>query len=60
VIVRGAEGLVITADVHPHPASSTGLNPTIPAWVQEGYFADIVVFDPGAIQDRTTCEEPHK
>jgi N-acyl-D-amino-acid deacylase len=33
-----AEGLHITADIYPYPASSTGLNATIPPWVQEGGF----------------------
>ncbi|MCG6950691.1 MAG: D-aminoacylase [Acidobacteria bacterium] len=33
-----AEGLQITADIYPYPASSTGLNATIPPWVQEGGF----------------------
>jgi N-acyl-D-amino-acid deacylase len=33
-----AEGLEITADVYTYPASSTGLNATIPPWVQEGGF----------------------
>ncbi len=33
-----AEGLHITADIYPYPASSTGLNATIPQWVQEGGF----------------------
>ena len=33
-----AEGLHITADVYPYPASGTGLNATIPIWVQEGGF----------------------
>jgi N-acyl-D-amino-acid deacylase len=33
-----AEGLEITADVYTYPAGSTGLNVTIPPWVQEGGF----------------------
>ena len=33
------EGLEITADVYTYPAGSTGLNVTIPPWVQEGGFA---------------------
>ncbi|MCH8867043.1 MAG: D-aminoacylase [Proteobacteria bacterium] len=32
------EGLQITADVYTYPAGSTGLNATIPPWVQEGGF----------------------
>ena len=33
-----AEGLQITADVYTYPAGSTGLNVTVPPWVQEGGF----------------------
>ena len=33
-----AEGLGITADVYTYPAGATGLNVTIPPWVQEGGF----------------------
>ncbi len=33
-----AEGLEITADVYSYPASSTGLNASMPPWVQEGGF----------------------
>ena len=33
-----AAGLEITADVYTYPAGSTGLNVTIPPWVQEGGF----------------------
>ena len=33
-----AEGLAITADVYTYPAGSTGLNVTVPPWVQEGGF----------------------
>ena len=32
------EGLEITADVYTYPAGATGLNVTIPPWVQEGGF----------------------
>jgi N-acyl-D-amino-acid deacylase len=32
------EGLAITADVYTYPASGTGLNATMPPWVQEGGF----------------------
>ena len=31
-----AEGLAITADMYTYPASSTGLNASMPLWVQEG------------------------
>ncbi len=33
-----ANGLQITADVYTYPAGSTGLNASIPPWVQEGGF----------------------
>jgi N-acyl-D-amino-acid deacylase len=33
-----AEGIEITADVYPYPAGATGLNVTVPPWVQEGGF----------------------
>ena len=33
-----SQGLQITADVYTYPAGSTGLNATIPPWVQEGGF----------------------
>ena len=33
-----AEGLEITADIYTYPASATGLNASIPPWVQEGGF----------------------
>jgi len=32
------DGLQITADVYPYPAGATGLNASIPPWVQEGGF----------------------
>jgi N-acyl-D-amino-acid deacylase len=28
--------------------------------LQEGYFADVVVFDPKTIQDHATFEKPHQ
>jgi len=37
-----AEGLEITADVYTYPAGSTGLNVTIPPWVQEGGFDESI------------------
>ena len=33
-----AEGLQVTADVYTYPAGSTGLNVTVPPWVQDGGF----------------------
>lgn len=33
-----AEGLQITADIYTYPAGSTGLNASVPPWVQEGGF----------------------
>jgi N-acyl-D-amino-acid deacylase len=33
-----AEGLEITADIYTYPAGATGLNVTVPPWVQEGGF----------------------
>ncbi len=33
-----SQGLLITADVYTYPAGSTGLNSTMPPWVQEGGF----------------------
>ncbi len=35
-----AEGLEITADVYTYPAGATGLNATMPPWVQEGGFEE--------------------
>jgi len=37
-----ANGLEITADVYTYPAGSTGLNVTIPPWVQEGGFDESI------------------
>ncbi len=33
-----AEGLAITADMYPYPASATGLDAIMPGWVREGGF----------------------
>jgi N-acyl-D-amino-acid deacylase len=33
-----AEGLAVTADVYTYPAGATGLNASMPPWVQEGGF----------------------
>ena len=33
-----ADGLHVTADIYTYPAGSTGLNATMPPWVQEGGF----------------------
>jgi N-acyl-D-amino-acid deacylase len=33
-----AEGLKVTADIYTYPASSTGLNSTMPPWAQDGGF----------------------
>ena len=35
-----SEGLQITADVYTYPAGSTGLNSTMPPWVQDGGFQE--------------------
>ena len=52
-----AGGLQITADVYTYPAGSTGLNASIPPWVQEGGFAASVerMKDP-AIRERVARE----
>jgi N-acyl-D-amino-acid deacylase len=41
-----------------HPASVLGLRER--GSLKEGYFADVVVFDPAKIQDHATYAEPHK
>lgn len=43
-LVEGArkEGLQITADVYTYPAGSTGLNASMPPWVQDGGFRDSI------------------
>ena len=41
-----------------HPASVLGLRER--GSLEEGYFADVVVFDPAKIQDHATFAEPHQ
>jgi len=52
-----ADGLEITADVYTYPAGSTGLNVTVPPWVQEGGFDESVkrMSDP-ALRERIIRE----
>jgi N-acyl-D-amino-acid deacylase len=52
-----AEGLEITADIYTYPAGSTGLNASIPPWVQEGGFEKSIerMKDP-ALRDRIAEE----
>ncbi len=40
------------------PATNLGLDHR--GWLREGYFADVVVFDPKTIADRATYERPHQ
>ncbi|HSO22579.1 MAG TPA: D-aminoacylase, partial [Chondromyces sp.] len=52
-----AEGLEITADVYPYAASSTGLNASMPPWVQEGGFeASLERLADPAIRERIARE----
>ena len=52
-----AEGLDITADVYTYPAGATGLNASIPPWVQEGGFeASIERMKDPATRDRIAAE----
>jgi len=52
-----AEGLQITADVYTYPASATGLNATIPPWVQEGGFeASLVRMQDPVLRERIARE----
>jgi N-acyl-D-aspartate/D-glutamate deacylase len=51
------EGLRITADVYTYPAGATGLNATMPPWVQEGGFdAWIVRLKDPAVRARVAQE----
>lgn len=40
------------------PASNLKINKR--GWLKPGYYADVVVFDPGKIQDHATFEKPHQ
>jgi N-acyl-D-amino-acid deacylase len=52
-----AEGLQITADVYTYPAGGTGLNASMPPWVQEGGFeASIERMKDPALRDRIAAE----
>lgn len=52
-----AEGLDITADVYTYPAGATGLNASIPPWVQEGGFeASIERMKDSASRERIAAE----
>ena len=52
-----ADGLQITADVYTYPAGATGLNASIPPWVQEGGFEESIgrMKDP-ALRERIARE----
>lgn len=52
-----AEGLDITADVYTYPAGATGLNASIPPWVQEGGFeASLERMKDPELRDRIAAE----
>ena len=52
-----AEGLQITADIYTYPAGATGLNASIPPWVQEGGFeASIERMKDPALRERIADE----
>jgi len=52
-----AEGLQITADVYTYPAGATGLNASIPPWVQEGGFeASVERMKDPALRERIAAE----
>ena len=43
-----------------HLVGSTSLSGITVGRLEEGYYADIVVFDPQTVADRATCEMPHR
>ncbi len=52
-----AEGLHITADIYTYPAGATGLNATMPPWVQEGGFeASLERLQDPALRERIADE----
>jgi N-acyl-D-amino-acid deacylase len=52
-----AEGLEITADVYTYPAGSTGLNASVPPWVQEGGFeASVERMQDSAVRKKIIAE----
>jgi N-acyl-D-amino-acid deacylase len=52
-----AEGLQITADIYTYPAGATGLNATMPPWVQEGGFeASLERLQDAALRERIADE----
>jgi N-acyl-D-amino-acid deacylase len=40
------------------PAGNVGLERR--GWLRQGYFADVVVFDPGTVADKATYTQPHQ
>lgn len=52
-----ADGLQITADIYTYPAGATGLNASIPPWVQEGGFdASVARMKDPALRERIARE----
>lgn len=52
-----AEGIAITADVYTYPAGATGLNASMPPWVQEGGFeASLARLADPALRERIAKE----
>ena len=52
-----ADGLQITADIYTYPAGATGLNASIPPWVQEGGFdASLERMKDSALRERIARE----
>lgn len=59
--VREEEVIPLRAAIHKLtglPATNLGLRKR--GFLQPGYFADVVIFDPGKVQDHATFEEPHQ